>query len=89
MQYSLHNGEGPNYEGPDSKSCRALERNTKKLKKVELALQRAVEVRRVVRYGGSYIFSRHSVHRWRYGCRPYAPAALSPEKFVVLISFRG
>jgi hypothetical protein len=25
---------------------------------------------------GSHIFSRQSAHRWRYGCQPYAPAAL-------------
>jgi hypothetical protein len=35
-------------------------------------------------------FSRQSVHRWRWGCQPYAPAALYPPgKFLVLISVRG
>jgi hypothetical protein len=35
-------------------------------------------------------FSRHSAHRWRWGCQPYASAALySPERFLVLISVRG
>jgi hypothetical protein len=31
--------------------------------------------------------SRHSAHRWRWGCQPCAPAALySPGRFLVLIS---
>jgi hypothetical protein len=35
-------------------------------------------------------FSRQSAHRWRWGCQPYAPAALySSGKFLVLISVRG
>jgi hypothetical protein len=25
-------------------------------------------------------FSRHLVHRWRWGCQPYAPAALYPQE---------
>jgi hypothetical protein len=25
-------------------------------------------------------FSRHSAHRWRWGCQPYAPAALCPQE---------
>jgi hypothetical protein len=25
-------------------------------------------------------FSRQSAHRWRWGCQPYAPAALYPQK---------
>jgi hypothetical protein len=34
--------------------------------------------------------SRQSAHRWRWGCQPYAPAALYPQgKFLVLISARG
>jgi hypothetical protein len=34
--------------------------------------------------------SRQSAHRWRYGCQPYAPAALHPPGwFLVLISVRG
>jgi hypothetical protein len=36
------------------------------------------------------IFSRPSAHRWRWGCQPYAPAALYPTgRFLVLISVRG
>jgi hypothetical protein len=35
-------------------------------------------------------FSRQSAHRWRWGCQPYAPAALYPSgRFLVLISVRG
>jgi hypothetical protein len=35
-------------------------------------------------------FSRQSAHRWRWGCQPYAPAALYPPgRFLVLISVRG
>jgi hypothetical protein len=34
--------------------------------------------------------SRQSVHSWRWGCQPYAPAALYPtERFLVLISVKG
>jgi hypothetical protein len=34
-------------------------------------------------------FSRQSAHRWRWGCQPYAPAALYPPgRFLVLISVR-
>jgi hypothetical protein len=36
------------------------------------------------------IFSRQSAHRWRWGCQPYAPAAVYPQgRFLVLISVRG
>jgi hypothetical protein len=36
------------------------------------------------------IFSRQSAHRWRWGCWPYAPAALYPPgRFMLLISVRG
>jgi hypothetical protein len=35
-------------------------------------------------------FSRQSAHRWRWGCQPYAPAALYPPgRFLILISVRG
>jgi hypothetical protein len=35
-------------------------------------------------------FSRQSAHRWRWGCQPYAPAALYHlGRFLVLISVRG
>jgi hypothetical protein len=35
-------------------------------------------------------FSRQSVHRWRWGCHPYAPAALyAQEKYLILIFVRG
>jgi hypothetical protein len=35
-------------------------------------------------------FSRQSAHRWRWGCQPYAPAALYPPGiFLVLISVTG
>jgi hypothetical protein len=35
-------------------------------------------------------FSRQSAHRWRWGCQPYAPAALyTPGRFLVLISVRS
>jgi hypothetical protein len=35
-------------------------------------------------------YSRQSAHRWRWGCQPYAPAALYPAgRFLVLISVRG
>jgi hypothetical protein len=35
-------------------------------------------------------FSTQSAHRWRWGCQPYAPAALYPPgRFLVLISVRG
>jgi hypothetical protein len=35
-------------------------------------------------------FFRHSAHRWRQGCQPYAPAAFyRPGKFLVLIFVRG
>jgi hypothetical protein len=35
-------------------------------------------------------FSRQSAHIWRWGCQPYAPAALYPPgRFLVLISVRG
>jgi hypothetical protein len=26
-------------------------------------------------------FSRHSAHRWRYGCQPYAPVTLYPQEY--------
>jgi hypothetical protein len=35
---------------------------------------------RVVRRRGS-TFSRQSAHRWRWGCQPYAPAALYPQEY--------
>jgi hypothetical protein len=48
-----------------------------------------MEVYIVVRYGDP-TFSIQSVHRWRLSCQPYAPAALYPQKSVlVLISVRG
>jgi hypothetical protein len=36
-------------------------------------------------------FSRHSAHRWRWGCEPYAPVGrpLLSGRFLVLISVRG
>jgi hypothetical protein len=35
-------------------------------------------------------FSRQPPHRWRWGCQPYAPAAIYPSgRFLVLISVRG
>jgi hypothetical protein len=35
-------------------------------------------------------FSRQSAHRWRWGCQPYAPAALYPlGRFLVLFSVSG
>jgi hypothetical protein len=41
--------------------------------------------------GETPTFSRHSDHRWRWGCQPYAPAdsPLPPGRFLVLISVRG
>jgi hypothetical protein len=49
-----------------------------------------VKAHRVVRHRGSHIFSRQLAHRWRWGCEPYAPAALyRPGRFGVLISVRG
>jgi hypothetical protein len=34
-------------------------------------------------------FSRKSTRRWRWGCQPYAPAAIWPQgRFLVLISVR-
>jgi hypothetical protein len=48
-----------------------------------------MEALRVARGWGSHIF-RHSAHRWRWGCHPYAPAAFYPPgRFLVLISVRG
>jgi hypothetical protein len=47
-----------------------------------------VEACGVVRHDPT--FSRQSAHKWRWGCQPYAPAALYPQKyFLVLISVRG
>jgi hypothetical protein len=38
--------------------------------------------------GGSHI-SRQWIHRWQWGCKPYAPAAVYPPgKLLVLISVR-
>jgi hypothetical protein len=37
-----------------------------------------VKAHRVVRRRGPNIFSRQSAHRRRWGCQPYAPAALYP-----------
>jgi hypothetical protein len=34
-------------------------------------------------------FSRQSAEGWLWGCQPYAPAALYPGRFLVLISVRG
>jgi hypothetical protein len=49
-----------------------------------------LEAHRFVRRRGSHIFSRQSAYRWRWGCQPYAPAALYPSGiFLVLISVRG
>jgi hypothetical protein len=39
----------------------------------------AVEALRVAGGWGSHIF-RHSAHRWRRGCQPYAPAAFYPHE---------
>jgi hypothetical protein len=39
----------------------------------------AMEALRGVRGWGSHIF-RHSAHRWRQGCQPYAPAAFYPQE---------
>jgi hypothetical protein len=39
----------------------------------------AVESLRVVGGRGSHIL-RHSAHRWRKGCQPYAPAAFYPQE---------
>jgi hypothetical protein len=51
---------------------------------------RPVKAHKVVRRRGSNIFSKQSAHRWRWGCQPYAPAALyPPRRFLVLISVRG
>jgi hypothetical protein len=48
-----------------------------------------VEALRVARGWSSHIF-KHSVHRWRQGCQPYAPAAFYPPgRFLALISVRG
>jgi hypothetical protein len=38
-----------------------------------------MEAHRVARGWGSHIF-RHSAHRWRQGCQPYAPAAFYPQR---------
>jgi hypothetical protein len=49
-----------------------------------------MKAHRVVRRRGSHIFSRQLAHRWRWGCQPYALAALYPPgRFLVLISVRG
>jgi hypothetical protein len=49
-----------------------------------------VKGHRVLRCRDSHILSRQSAHRWRWGCQPYAPAALYPAgRFLVLISVRG
>jgi hypothetical protein len=49
----------------------------------------AAEAFRFARGWGSHIF-RHSPHRCRQDCQPYAPAALYPPgRFLVLISVRG
>jgi hypothetical protein len=39
----------------------------------------AVEALRVARGWGSHIF-RHSAHRWRQGCQPYAPTAFYSQE---------
>jgi hypothetical protein len=59
--------------------------------KVKLSLYQAVEAHRVVRRRDS-TFSRQSACRWRWGCQPYAPAALyppPPRRFMVLIFVTG
>jgi hypothetical protein len=57
---------------------------------VKLSLWQALEAHRVVRRRGSHIFSRQSTHGWRWGCQPYAPAALySQGRFLVLLSLRA
>jgi hypothetical protein len=33
--------------------------------------------------------SRQSAHRWRWGCQPYALAAFTPGRFLVLISVKS
>jgi hypothetical protein len=49
-----------------------------------------VKAHRVVRRRVSHIFSWESAHRWRWGCQPYAPAALYPPgRFLLLISVKG
>jgi hypothetical protein len=51
-----------------------------------------VEAHRFVRRRGSHIFSRHSAHRWRWGCHSLTRRPLltpPPRRFVVLISVRG
>jgi hypothetical protein len=46
---------------------------------LHLFVKIAVEALRVARGRGSHIF-RHSAHRWRQGCQPYAPAAFYPQE---------
>jgi hypothetical protein len=41
--------------------------------------EQAVETLRVAIGWGSPFF-RHSAHRWRQGCQPYAPAAFYPQE---------
>jgi hypothetical protein len=44
---------------------------------------------RILRGRGSQL-SRQSAHRWRWGCQPYAAAAIYPPgRFLILISVRG
>jgi hypothetical protein len=49
------------------------------VKEGKVILVQVVEALTVARGWGSHIF-RHSAHRWRHGCQPYAPAAFTPRK---------
>jgi hypothetical protein len=55
-----------------------------KKKKVKLSLYRPWRPLRLREVEAPHIF-RHSAHRWRQVCQPYAPAAfLPPGRFLVL-----
>jgi hypothetical protein len=39
----------------------------------------------------AHTFSKHSAHRWRWGCQPYAPSGfyLPPGRYLILFCIRG
>jgi hypothetical protein len=50
-------------------------------KRGKIILVQAAEAFRVASGWGSHIF-RHSAHRWRQGCQPYAPAGIPAPELV-------
>jgi hypothetical protein len=76
---ALDGGNCPTVRPADSTNFRDCIGSYRMLCKDKAIPVQAVEALRVARCWGSHIF-RHSAHRWRLGCRAYAPAAFYPQE---------